>query len=662
MANSTSPAIPAELERKMDEAIARYPSDHRRSAAMPLLHLWQEHFGFISDEAVLWIAKKLGLQPINILELVTFYPMFRQKPAGKTHIRVCRTLSCAMAGGFELMENLCAALEIQRPPDGDGIHDPIAVSADGNYSVEFVECLASCGTAPVCMIGEQLHEQLDPNSIADLLRNQTSNIKHQTSPHPLEHRLVYKNIGRTDWTTDIDCYLRDGGYEQLKQALTMSRSDIVNKVKNSGLRGRGGAGFSCGLKWSFIKPDEKRPVYLICNADESEPGTFKDRYIIHEDPHQLLEGILISCYALNARTAYIYIRGEFPEGAKILEHAIEEARQHNFLGKNILGSGFDVEVYIHRGAGAYICGEETGLIESLEGKRGYPRIKPPYFPAVLGLYMCPTIVNNVETLCAVKHIIAMGGTEYARLGRPNNTGTRIVCVSGDVQRPGYFEIEVGAVTMGQLIYEMAGGLRPGRELKAVIPGGSSAKVLRADERFKLKQRQPDGSTIERELSIDEIPMDFDSLTAAGSMAGSGGVIVLDNSRDMVWVLNNINEFYAHESCGQCTPCREGSLWMKKITDRMLRGGGVVEDPHTLKTIGDNIAGRTICAFGEACAWPTQSFVEKFPEEFATRAQKPIPPPLPPEYTPEELIEEESIPTVPMAHDPGWEKAGAKGTI
>ena len=625
---------------------------------MPLLHLWQEHFGFISDEAVLWIAKKLGLQPINILELVTFYPMFRQKPAGKTHIRVCRTLSCAMAGGFELMENLCAALEIQRPPDGDGIHDPIAVSADGNYSVEFVECLASCGTAPVCMIGEQLYEQLDPNSIADLLPNQTSNIKRQTFPHPLEHRLVYKNIGRTDWTTDIDCYLRDGGYEQLKQALTMSRSDIVNKVKNSGLRGRGGAGFSCGLKWSFIKPDEKRPVYLICNADESEPGTFKDRYIIHEDPHQLLEGILISCYALNARTAYIYMRGEFPEGAKILERAIEEARQHNLLGKNILGSGFDVEVYIHRGAGAYICGEETGLIESLEGKRGYPRIKPPYFPAVLGLYMCPTIVNNVETLCAVKHIIAMGGAEYACLGRPNNTGTRIVCVSGDVQRPGYFEIEVGAVTMGQLIYEMAGGLTPGRELKAVIPGGSSAKVLRAGERFKLKQRQADGSTVDRELSIEEIPMDFDSLTAAGSMAGSGGVIVLDDSRDMVWVLNNINEFYAHESCGQCTPCREGSLWMKKITDRMLRGGGVVEDPHTLKTIGDNIAGRTICAFGEACAWPTQSFVEKFPEEFATRAQKPVPPPLPPEYTPEALIEEQQIPTAPLAHDPGWERAGA----
>ena len=646
----------------MDQAIAHYPADHRRSAAMPLLHLWQEHFGFISDEGARWIAAKLNLQPINILELVTFYPMFRQKPPGKTHIRVCRTLSCAMASSYRLMENLCAATRIERQHHGDGMHNPISVSADGNYSIEFVECLASCGTAPVCMIGEKLRENVDPSSATDLISNPQSAVRNPQSPHPLEHRLIFKNIGREGWSTDIDCYLRDGGYEQLKQALTMSRTEIVDKVKNSGLRGRGGAGFPCGVKWSFIKPDEKKPVYLICNADESEPGTFKDRYIIHEDPHQLLEGILIACFALNAHTAYIYIRGEFPEGAKILERAIEEAREQNFLGRNVLGSGFDVEVYIHRGAGAYICGEETGLIESLEGKRGYPRIKPPYFPAVLGLYMCPTIVNNVETLCHVKHIITMGGANYARLGRPNNTGTRIVCVSGDVQRPGYFEIEVGAVTMGQLIYEMAGGLKPGRKLKAVIPGGSSAKVLRADERFKLKQKQLDGSIIERETSIDEIQMDFDSLAAAGSMAGSGGVIVLDDSRDMVLALNNINEFYAHESCGQCTPCREGSLWMKKITDRMLQGGGVTEDPNTLKSIGDNIAGRTICAFGEACAWPTQSFVQKFPEEFAARAQKPVPPPLPPEYTPEELIGEELIPTVPMAHDPGWEKAGAKGMI
>jgi NADH-quinone oxidoreductase subunit F len=657
----------------MDEAIARYPQGRERSAAMPLLHLWQEHFGLINDEAVTWITEKLRLQPINIFELVSFYPMFREQLVGKTHIRVCRTLSCAMAGSYQLMDNLCAGTGIVRSPPGEsnrlggnigneGMHPPISVSPDGKYSIEFVECLASCGTAPVCMVNDTLHEKVDANSIGDLLQNQTSNIKHQTFPHPLERRLVFKNIGREDWKTDIDTYLEDGGYEQLRKAVTMSRVDIVNEVKTSGLRGRGGAGFPCGVKWSFIKPDEKKPVYLICNADESEPGTFKDRYILHEDPHQLLEGIAISCFALNARTAYIYIRGEFPEGAKVLERAIEEARAHNFLGENILGSGFDVNVYIHRGAGAYICGEETGLIESLEGKRAYPRIKPPYFPAVLGLYLCPTIVNNVETLCHVKHVIALGGAKYSQLGRPNNTGTRIVCVSGDVLRPGYFEIEVGAVTMGQLIHDLAGGLRPGRRLKAVIPGGSSAKVLRADERFKIKDRQSDGSTIEREISIDEIPMDFDSLAAAGSMAGSGGVIVLDDSRDMVWALNNINEFYAHESCGQCTPCREGSLWMKKITERMLAGGGVVEDPRTLKTIGDNIAGRTICAFGEACAWPTQSFVEKFPEEFAARARKPLPPPLPPESTPEELIEHETIPISPLAHDPGWEKAGAAGTI
>ena len=256
----------------------------------------------------------------------------------------------------------------------------------------------------------------------------------------------------------------------------------------------------------------------------------------------------------------------------------------------------------------------------------------------------------------------MGGAEYAGLGRPNNTGTRILCVSGDVQRPGYYEVEVGKVTMGQLIHEMAGGLKFGRTLKAVIPGGSSAKVLRADERFKLKLKQPDGAMLEQEVSLDAIPMDFDSLAAAGSMAGSGGVIVLDDSRDMVWTLNNINEFYAHESCGQCTPCREGSLWMKKITDRMLLGGGVVEDPNTLKTVADNIAGRTICAFGEACAWPTQSFVQKFPEDFAAQAAKAAPPPLPPELTPDELIKHKTIPTVPLAHDPGWEKAGTAGTI
>jgi NADH-quinone oxidoreductase subunit F len=441
------------------------------------------------------------------------------------------------------------------------------------------------------------------------------------TPHPREKRIIFKNIDRPGWTNDIECYLHDGGYEELKKAFTMKPEQIVNEVKASGLRGRGGAGFPCGVKWGFIKPGGSKPVYLICNADESEPGTFKDRYIIHQDPHQLLEGMIISCYAVNARLAYIYIRGEFPEGAKILEHALAEAKEQGFLGKNILGSGFDLEIYVFRGAGAYICGEETGLIESMEGKRPYPRIKPPYFPAVLGLYMCPTIVNNVETLCNVKHIVRIGGAEYAKMGKPNNTGTRLLCVSGDVQQPGYYEFEVGGITIGELINDICGGMKPGRTLKAVIPGGSSAKVLNAKDRYKIKAKQPDGTTVELEMGLEDIPIDFDTLAAAGSMAGSGGVIVMDDTRDMVWALNNINEFYAHESCGQCTPCREGSLWMKKITERMLHGGGVEQDTDTLKTVADNIAGRTICAFGEACAWPTQSFIDKFRDEFAATAGK-----------------------------------------
>src|SRR5207247_1263139 len=306
-----------------------------------------------------------------------------------------------------------------------------------------------------------------------------------------------------------------------------------------------------------------------------------------------------TCRANDVKLAYIYIRGEMPEGARILDRAIQEAKTAGFLGMNILGRGYDLEIYVHRGAGAYICGEETGLIESLEGKRPYPRIKPPYFPAVLGLYMCPTIVNNVETLCAVKHIVAMGAAEYAKLGTPNNTGTRIVSLSGHVKRPGYFEVEVGKVTIGQLINdpEFGGGLLDGRKLKAVIPGGSSAKVFKAGEKFKLRRRGPDGKEIEQDLDMLDLPYDFDSLIAAGSMSGSGAIIVLDDSTDIVEALSNIAEFYAHESCGQCTPCREGSLWMAKALHRLSHGQGRKQDADYLIKIADNIpGGRTICAF------------------------------------------------------------------
>lgn len=451
---------------------------------------------------------------------------------------------------------------------------------------------------------------------------------------PSERRLILKHVDQPGYTPDIGCYLRHGGYEVLRKALSLKpkqlpdgrvqspQEQLRDEVMRSGLRGRGGAGFSCGLKWSLVDRKSGKPIYLICNADESEPGTFKDRQIIYKDPHQLLEGIIISCYANDVHLAYIYIRGEFVEGAKILERAIAEAKQRGFLGKNILGTGYDLEIYVHRGAGAYICGEETGLIESLEGKRPYPRIKPPYYPAVFGLYQCPTIVNNVETLCAVKHVIAMGGAEYARLGTPNNTGTRIVSISGHVRRPGYYEIEVGKVTLGELIFDPAfgGGLRPGRTLKAIIPGGVSAKVFKAGERVKIPQRAPDGKETVLECDVLDLPYDFDSIAAAGSMSGSGAIIVLDDSADMVEVLANICEFFAHESCGQCTPCREGTLWMCKILRRLASGQGRRIDADELLRIADNIAGgRTVCAFGDACAWPVLSIVSKFKDEFVAKA-------------------------------------------
>ena len=449
---------------------------------------------------------------------------------------------------------------------------------------------------------------------------------------PQEYKLILKHADEPGHTPDMDCYLRHGGYEALKKAFalgprispdggTVSGPEKVRKeVLTSGLRGRGGAGFSCGLKWSFVDRKSGKPIYLICNADESEPGTFKDRQIIYKDPHQLIEGMIISCWANDVKLAYIYIRGEFVEGAKILDRALAEARAKGFLGKNILGTDYNLDIWVHRGAGAYICGEETGLIESLEGKRAYPRIKPPYFPAVLGLYMCPTIVNNVETLCHVKHVIELGAADYAKLGTPNNTGTRIVSLSGDVKRPGYYEIEVGKATLGELINDPAfgGGLRDGRKLKAIIPGGSSSKVLKAGEVFKLKRKGADGQMAAVDVPLLDLPYDFDSLQQAGTMSGSSAIIVIDDSRDIVDCLANVAEFYAHESCGQCTPCREGALWMSKALHRLTHGEGRKADADYLLHIAQNIQGRTICAFGEAAAWPVLSFVKKFKEDFEAK--------------------------------------------
>ncbi len=397
--------------------------------------------------------------------------------------------------------------------------------------------------------------------------------------------------------TQIDNYIADGGYDAARKTLTgMSPDEVTQAVKDSGLRGRGGAGFPTGLKWSFVPKDTGKPVYLLCNADESEPGTFKDRAIIENDPHQLIEGMIVASYAIGCHDAYIYIRGEFADGYDVLERALADAYAKQMLGEKLFGTDYNLDIHLHRGAGAYICGEETGLIESLEGKRANPRIKPP-FPAVHGLFGCPTIVNNVETLACVKHVASRGAEWFKGIGPESGPGPKLFCISGHVNKPGVYELPMGTPLMSMIENE-AGGIWKGRKLKAVIPGGSSVPVLRAEE--------------------CDIDMDFDSVSKAGSMLGSAGVIVMDEMTDMVSSLRTIAHFYHHESCGQCTPCREGTGWLEKLLIRLDEGDGTDEDLKTLETVAGNMIGATICVLADAAAMPVQSFVSKFGDEFRAR--------------------------------------------
>ncbi len=391
----------------------------------------------------------------------------------------------------------------------------------------------------------------------------------------------------------ISVYTQKGGYKSVQKALKeMTPENILDEVKEANLRGRGGAGFPAGVKWGFVPKGKDKPKYLCVNADEGEPGTFKDRYIMTHNPHLLLEGIIITSYCVGIHNAYIYIRGEYEVVALRLEDAIAEAYTEGYLGKDILGSGYDLDVCVHRGAGAYICGEETALLESLEGKRGNPRLKPP-FPASIGLFNCPTVINNVETLSNVPFIILNGADWFQKQGTPKDGGTRIFGVSGMVAKPGIFELPVGT-TLKEIIFKHAGGMKKGKTLKAVIPGGMSAPVLTPDE-------------------ID-IPMDFDSLMEAKSMLGSGAVIVIDEDTSMLEVLRLVTKFYSHESCGQCTPCRIGNAWIHKTVNRMVDGQGKKGDIDNINRVASNILGKTLCPLGDAAAMPVLSITQKFREE------------------------------------------------
>ncbi len=397
----------------------------------------------------------------------------------------------------------------------------------------------------------------------------------------------------------LDFYKAHGGYEGLRKTLGMQPNDVIEQVKASGLRGRGGAGFPTGLKWQFVLKNTPLPKYICCNADESEPGTFKDHLLMERNPHLLFEGCLIGCWAIGAKVAYIYIRGEFYHVQQRLEAELAKAYAEGYVGRNIMGSGFDCDIVIHRGAGAYEAGEETALIESLEGKRAQPRIKPP-FPAVAGLYNCPTAVNNVETLCNLPGIMTNGAEWFTALGPEKNGGPKLFCVSGHVKRPGVYEAAM-RTTLRELIEDYAGGVREGHRLKAVIPGGSSVPILLPDQL--------------------DVPASFDAVAKAGSMLGSAGIIVMDETTCMVWLARNLLYFYRHESCGKCTPCREGTDWLHKILTRIENGEGEMRDIDLLVSVAGNMAGKTLCAFGDAAATPALTTVKNFREEFEAHVRE-----------------------------------------
>ncbi len=411
----------------------------------------------------------------------------------------------------------------------------------------------------------------------------------------------------------FDVYRKQGGYEAVEKALKMTPDEITEEVKTSGLRGRGGAGFPTGMKWSFLAKPEGVPRYLVVNADESEPGTFKDRYLMEYIPHLLIEGMIISSFALGANTSYIYIRGEYSWIPDILEEAIEEAKKAGFLGKNILGTGYDLEIYVHRGAGAYICGEETALLESLEGKRGNPRLKPP-FPAVKGLWESPTVVNNVETIAAVVPIINITGAEYAKIGVGRSTGTKLISACGNINKPGVYEIDM-TITVEKFIYsdEYCGGIPNGKKLKACIPGGSSVPIVPANLLLKTINGEP------RYMNYESLS---DGGFATGTMMGSGGFIVLDEDQCVVKHTLTLAHFYMHESCGQCTPCREGTGWMYRILKKIENGEGTMADIDLLWDIQRKIEGNTICPLGDAAAWPVAAAIRHFRDEFEWHINNP----------------------------------------
>jgi len=604
----------AENRQRFEDFATHYLPEQRQSAVLHALYLAQEQQGYISANAARHVAEIIGCTTADVEDVASYYVMFFRNPVGKYVLQICTTLSCAVAGAERVVDELEQKLGIKA-----GETDPT-----GMFTIQKMECLGACDRAPVLMVNNNdWHEHLMPGqgpALVDAIRanglealggchlaiegrpesewkgKTTTPVKLTSFP---DYEPVLTKYAFTPNGNSLDHYLKNQqGYEGLRKAVAMTPDQVIDAVKASGLRGRGGAGFPTGLKWQFVDKKSPNPKYIVCNADESEPGTFKDHLLMERNPHLLLEGCLIGCYAIGSNAAYIYIRGEFYHMQHILETAIEDARKAGYLGKNIFGSGFDCEVYVHRGAGAYEAGEETALLESLEGKRAQPRFKPP-FPAVSGAWNCPTAVNNVETLCNVPLVMTRGVEWFASLGPEKNGGPKLFCVSGHVKRPGVFEAPM-KVSLRELIMDYAEGMRDGHTMKAVIPGGSSVPILMPDQ-------------------ID-IPASFDDIAKAGSLLGSAAIIVLDDTTDMVWLAENLLHFYRHESCGKCTPCREGTDWLYRLLRRLTSGAGSAKDIALLESVATNINGKTLCAFGDAAATPVLTTLKWFKPEYEAYAK------------------------------------------
>ena len=548
-----------------------------RTALLPALHHAQDLYGYLPEEIVTEIGTRMNVPLADVYGVIEFYSMLYHEPVGRKIIRVCTNPPCSTSGGEEVLKLLCKHLEIE----------PNQTTSDGEWTVESVPCLGLCEHAPAVMMGDLALSRADPYDPSSIL---SGKITQATSIVGGDIRVLTRHCGKGE-PTHIKQYEDSGGYQALRRVFeNMSPSDVINDIKASGLVGRGGAAFPTGLKWEGAASVDAVSKYVVCNADESEPGTFKDRVLMEDDPHSVLEGLIIAAYAIGAHHGYLYIRGEYPRATTILEHAIAEAEQKQYLGRNILGTGLDISIEIRRGAGAYICGEETALFESIEGKRGFPRIKPPY-PTTHGLFGLPTVINNVETLCNVPHIIRDGPEAFRNYGTSESPGPKLFCLSGDVARPGLYEVPFG-VTLRHLIDNLAGGIVGGSPQAVLLGGAAGAFATQADF---------------------DVPLTFEDLRNTGLPLGSGVLMAFNDTRDIRQVLKGLAHFFADESCGKCYPCQLGTQRQYEILSRAAAGSPRLGDRDSLDDVGWTMTDASLCGLGQTAASAVLSALDLWPD-------------------------------------------------